>query len=202
MYRNDSFEIPRPVSYEKDIGALLRFKNHRENSPDALKLQKLLGIPPHSKDIILMEHDLLEALEEKDGVAVISKDKSKPRNIVYVRLRSVYAVIYLLGRGVQVPYQDIKNHMTRELINPDGSLFNWSNWMNGILTVYSSDREPVKDTLVKVFVHNHWFYIKSSDQASKDTFDAIIRVLTLTSAVAAANNNMPLLTIPVASNSK
>ena len=202
MYRNGVFNAPRAVSYEKHLGIMIRFKQHNESTPEALKLQKLLGIPTHSKYILFMEHTLLEALKEKNGLLVLEDTSPKFHNVVFVRLRSVYSIIHLLGRGVQIPFRDISAHMTRELINPDGSRFDWANKMRNILTVYSSDEAPRSDYLVKVNVHHHWFYIKSSDQASKDTFDAIIRLLTLTSSFAANNNSIPILTIPVASSVK
>lgn len=202
MYRNGFFQAPRPVVYEKHLGIIVHFKNHKGSTPQALKLQKLLGIPAHSQYILFMEHTLLEALKEKNGILVLDDTKPKFRNVVFVRLRSVYSIIYLLGRGVQIPSRDIRAHMTRELVNPDGSRFDWINKMKNILTVYSSNEAPECDCLVKVNVHNHWFYIKASDRASKDTFDAIIRLLTLTSSSAANNNSMPVLTIPVSSSGK
>ena len=198
LYRNDSFEPPVPVIYGKQLGGMLRFKTHQENSHDAIELKKLLGISSNSKEIILMEHSLLEPLEEKDGILISPEMVSKPHNVVYVTFRSVYAVIYLLGYGVQVPYKDINDHLTRELIKADGSRYEWKYRMRNILTVYSSDHVPNEPTLVQVRVHNHWFYIKASDQVSKGTFDAVIRMLTLTSAVAASSNGLPVLTIPVA----
>jgi len=202
MYRKGFFQAPRAVIYEKHLGIIVHFKNHKGNTPEALKLQKLLGIPAHSQYILFMEHTLLERLKEKNGMLILDDTRPKFRNVVFVRLRSVYAVIYLLGRGVQIPSSDINAHMTRELVNPDGSRFDWTNKMKNILTVYSSKEVPKCNYLVKVYVHNHWFYIKASDQASKDTFDAIIRLLTLTSSTAANNNSMPVLTIPVSSASK
>lgn len=202
MYRNGYFRAPRAVIYGKHLGIIIHFKNHKENTPEALKLQKLLGIPPHSKYILFMEHTLLASLKEKNGILVLDDTKPKFRNVVFVRLRSVYSVIYLLGRGVQIPCKDINAHMTRELLNPDGSRFDWTNKMKNILTVYSSNTPPESDYLVKVNVHHHWFYIKASDQASKDTFDAIIRLLTLTSSSAANNNSSPVLTIPVTSSGR
>ena len=178
----------------------MRFQNHYENTAEALKLQKLLNIPLHSKNIIFMEHTLVDELEEDKNILVVSNPPSKPRNVVYVRLRSAYAIISLLGRGVQIPCNDIKAHLTRELVNSNGVRYDWNKKMSKILTIYQSSKEPMKDVLVKAVIHNHWFYIKASDLASKDTFDAVIRLFTLTSAVAASNNSMPVLTIPVASS--
>ena len=200
LYVNDSFEAPSSVVYGKNLGSILRFKAHRANSHDAIKLKKLLGVPSDSKEIILLEHSLLEPLEEKNGILVSPQMTNKPRNMVYVRLRSVYAVIYLLGYGVRVPCLDINNHLTRELVKKDGSLYDWRDKMSHIFTVYSSEQPPKVQTLVQVRVHNHWFYIKASDQITKGTFDAVIRILTLTSAVASSNNSMPVLTIPVTAN--
>ena len=202
LYKAGAFATPNPVIFEKRLGCMLSFQHNKEHSADAIKLQKLLGIPLHSKNIIFMEHSLLEELKEEDGIAVLSNTTPKPSNIVDVELRSVYAMIHILGRGVHIPRQDIKDHLTRELVNKDGSIYDWTNRMKSIFSVYSSDKEPKEVTLVKIMSHHHWFYIKASDQVSKDTFDAILRILTLTSAVAASNNSMPVLTIPVASSSR
>jgi len=196
LYLSGAFEAPRAGSYDKHIGIVLRFRDHKVNTPDARKLKKLLGIPLQSKSIVFLEHTLLGELQVKDGT-LIYNEEPKPRNMVYVRLRSIYSIIDLLGRGVQIPCHDIDAHMTRELIYPNGTRFDWSAMMRNILTVHSSETEPKQDYLVRTFMHNHWFYIKASDLASKDTFDAILRVLTLTSAVASSNNSMPVLTIPV-----
>ena len=200
LYRKGAFEAPGAIVFEKKFGSLLRFQHDYEDTPEALKLKQLLGIPVHSKDIIFMEHTLVEEMEEKQDMLMVSHQPNKPRNIVYVKLRSVYAIISLLGRGVQIPCKDIQAHLTRELINPDGSRYDWTAKMKNILTIYQSSKEPLEDVLVKAVVHDHWFYIKASDLASKDTFDAVIRLFTLTSAVAASNNSMPVLTIPVASS--
>lgn len=198
LYTHGDFEAPRAVVFKKDIGALLRFHAGRERTPEAHQLQKLLGIRRSSRDIIFLEHPLLNELEEKDDMLIPNDPKTRPQNVVYVQLRSVYAMISLLGRGVRVPCKDINAHITRELINRDGSRYNWSMKMRDIITIYASEREPMRDVLVKAVVHNHWFYIKASDLASKDTFDAVLRLYTLTSAIASANNSMPVLTIPVA----
>ena len=141
-------------------------------------------------------------MEEEKNVLRVSDHPNKPLNIVYVRLRSVYAIISLLGRAVQIPDHDIKAHVTRELVNINGSRYDWTEKMHNILTIYQSNQQPREDVLVKAVVHNHWFYIKASDLASKDTFDAVIRLYTLTSAVAASNNSMPVLTIPVTSSGR
>jgi hypothetical protein len=200
LYLSGAFEAPRAAIYDGQISALLIFRKHRENTPQALQLKRLLGISLGSKSIVFMEHPLLEAMEKKDGVLITNDNKSKAKNVVYVRLRSTYAIIDLLGRGVQIPYQDIEAHTTRELYYPNGKRFDWRAIMKNILTIYASDTEPTNDFLVKTYMHHHWFYIKSSDPASKDTFDSILRILTLTSAVAMNNNSMPMLTIPVTSN--
>ena len=199
LLRAGAFKAPRAVVYQKRLGGILSFNPRAVNSPDALKLKKILGIPLNSKQIIFIDHSLLEELEEKNGLLDLTETRKKPRNIVYVRLRSIYAIINLLGRGVDIPCRDIEAHLTRELLNSNGTRRDWGPSMRHIITIYSSERMPRNDVLVRVVVHNHWFYIKASDLISKDTFDAVMRVSTLTSAVAAANNNQPVLTIPVTS---
>ena len=202
LYRQGAFLTPSPVVFEKNLGCLLSFKNNQQNSADALKLQKLLNIPLHSKEIVFLEHSLLGELENDNGVAVLSAIKNQPENVVFVRLRSVYAMLSIVSRGVLIPCQDKNANLTREVFNQDGSRYDWRHLGRRMLIVHASDKEPREETLVRIRSHNHWFYIKASDQMSKDTFDALLRILTLTSAVAASTNSMPVLTIPVASSGK
>lgn len=196
-YKHDHFEVPEAVSYENRVGILFTFRPHKEKSRDALKLKKLLEIPASAKEIVFMEHTLLKELTKKNDLVGLSKDKTKPKNVVLVRLRSAYSIMYSLGRGVQIPEDDIKGQLTRELINSDGSVHDWAAWKKHVFKVYSCDKEPKDDYLVKVFVHNHWFYIKASDKISKTTFAAVMRLVTLTSAVSDGGNSAPVLTIPV-----
>ena len=197
LYKTNDFVIPRPVSIGKEMGVMCKFRDGHGQSKEALKLKKLLKVPASAKEIIFLESPLLQVLEVKDG-EFVKEPRQLPKNVTYVKLRSLYAIITLLGRGVQIPPEDIKAHRTRELRRSDGSFYNWTNEMKDIITIYSSKDEPFDDVLIKGKVHGHWFYIKASDPASKDTFIAVFRLYTLTSATADSANTQPVLTIPVA----
>ncbi len=197
MEKKDVFDLPRSVLYKKQLGIMIRFKNNLENSSDALALKRLLGVARNSKSIVFMEHTFDEDLHEEKGVLVINQTPTLPRNLVYVRLRSIIAAIKFLGYGVQIPEEDIRAHITRELITPDGRRFDWSHKMKNIFTVYSSNNEPRANVLVKTRIHNHWFYIKASDLATKETLIAVLRLFTLTSVTTHQTNNLPVITIPV-----
>ena len=199
LYNRGAFQAPRSISYEHNLGALIRFHKKDSNSPDAIKLKKLLQVPLDTRDLIFMEHTLLEELEEKNGIIGFGNPKSNIKNIIFVRFRSLMSIMSVLARGVQVPRQDICAHLTKELIQSDGTPFNWQEKMRDILTIYSQEKMPTENVLVKVFFHHHWFYIKASDSISKDTFSALQQLFVLTSSDT-ASPAMPILTIPVAGN--
>ncbi len=197
LYRHGGFQVPRAIAYDKNIGALLRFHKRFIRSPDALQLKKLLNVPLDTRDLIFIEHPLLEELQEKNGVLAFGNPKTNIKNLVYVRFRSLLSIMSILSRGIQVPRQDICAHLTKELIEADGSTYDWRKDMKDIITIYSSDKIPRDDVLVKVYLHHHWFYIRASDVTSKDTFTALQRLFILTSSDT-PGAALPILTIPVA----
>ena len=195
LYDRSDIQAPRAVMFNKQLGIMLRFKKHSANTATAIKLKKLLRLSSNVKEIVFIEGPLNEELIEKNGIVVIDQPEVRPHNVVYVQLRSLLSTIVWLGYSVRVPCKDIKAHMTREVMNPDGTRHKVR--LSHTMTIYSSDTLPGPEALVKVIFRGHWFYIKSSDMASKDTFDALMRLSTLTSAVATSTNNMPVLTIPL-----
>ena len=196
LYRRGAFEVPRAIIYEGKLGVLLRFHRQFPKTPDAIKLKKLLLVPLNARDIVFMEHSVLEALEEKDGVIGFGNPKSEIKNIVYIRFRSLLSIMAILSRGLQVPKQDLCNHLTKELVQTDASIYEWRKYIHDFLTIYASEKEPRENVFIKVYLHNHWFYIKASDLASKDTFGAIRQLFILTSADTSGSTT-PILTIPV-----
>lgn len=201
LYRQGAFEVPRAISYQKNLGALLRFHKKYTHAPEAIKLKKIFKVPLESRDLIFMEHTVLEELQEKDGSLGFGNPKSNIKNIIYIRFRSLFSIMSVLARGVQVPSPDLSAHVTKELIQPDGMPFDWRKEMRDFLTIYSCEKEPRDDVLVKIYFHHYWFYIKNSDLASKDTFAAIQRLFILSSADS-ANPTTPILTIPVSAPGK
>lgn len=200
LYRRGAFQVPRAITYEGKLGVLLRFHTHFTKTPDAIKLKKLLLVPLNARDIVFMEHSVLEVLEEKNGVIGFGNPKSEIKNIVYIRFRSLLSIMATLSRGLHVPKQDICDHLTKELVESDASIDEWRKQTNDFLNIYASEREPRENVFIKVYLHGHWFYIKASDLASKDTFAAIRQLFILTSADTSGSNT-PILTIPVSARS-
>jgi hypothetical protein len=55
------------------------------------------------------------------------------------------------------------------LASGDGSTFDWNRMLDGVIRIGSRADEPA-ERHVGVRAHGHWFYIASSDLASKQTF--------------------------------
>ncbi len=161
-----------------------------------ISVKKFLNIPLNSPDIIFMEKRNDHSLKNKSGLLVSESNKTKPRNVVYIQLRSVRAVMLLVSCGVEVPQQDINQHLAPQIRDFHGNLYDSDPTIKNIMTIYSSDQEPRTNFLVKTYVNKHWFYIKDSDFNSKITFDALIQLLLLMSIGTAAQNG-PALTLPV-----
>ncbi len=193
---NDKTISVKPVAFNQEFGMMLYF-NGNSRSADALALKKMLQVSPSSQHIIFMQEEDYANLQYQNGALVPQNtDSSKPSNTVYVQLRSINAVMSFLSHGVQVPEQDLKSHITMEIIGPNGQIYDWDPMMRGIMTIYSSDKEPTDDVLIKTFVNHHWFYIKASDLDSKMTFSLLVRLITLTS-VSPPTPTGPALTLPV-----
>lgn len=184
-----------PIEFEEKLGLMLQFRN--SHSPDALQLKKMLHVPLNSQYIGFIDKGEYSIAQNKAGMLTLANTDSMPRNVVYVQLRSINAIMSFLSHGVQVPEQDLKAHVTMEIIHPDGSLYNWDPIMKDIMTIYSSDKEPQQDVFIKTKVNNHWFYIKASDLDSKMTFALLIRLITLAAGAPSLEDVGPALTLPV-----
>lgn len=170
----------RPAKVNNNYVLAIHVDNRYINTPAVRNIRKLLNIPNNGKDIILSD---------------IVTDNAKD-NVVFVKTRSIYGIMTFLSYGVQIPESDVRAKYVYTYYNPDGTRFDWTPLTQGLLKVYSSQREPV-DTFIKVFVHNHWFYIKNNDLDSKSTFTLLTRLITLTagSELGKAQSG-PLLTLP------
>lgn len=198
LSKHNQLDLPRSVLYQKNIGLMLRFKDGCEKKPKALRLKKLLNIVPESHDIIFVEHTIEEDVHPLNGLLVLDTPKFLAKNVVYVRFRSLLSAMHLLSFSIHVPKSHMKKQMTREIFNPDGTYYNNIRFrLRNVMNIYCTNSMPGDDVLVKVLHHDRWYYIKDSDKASKDTFAALIRLYTLTSAIADNTNSQPLLTIPV-----
>lgn len=90
------------------------------------------------------------------------------RNIA-LRPRSILAAMRFLSKGVAVPAASLRAGEVPVLASGDGSTFDWNRMLDGVMRIGSRADEPA-ERHVGVRAHGHWFYIASSDLASKQTF--------------------------------
>lgn len=197
MAQRHYFEDTRATAYQKDLGIVIRFKPGYENKPKSLQLKSLLSIDLKSKQIFFFEHSINQNLQKSNNTLVVQSSTLLANNIVYIRFRSLLDIFLVLSRGVQVPCNDLKKHLTRELIKPDGTVYDWSRKMKKVMTIYSSNNEPMQNVMVKIFFAKHWFYIKADDLMSKDSMETLSQLYTITSATQDNSNTMPTLTLPL-----
>ncbi len=188
----------QPVTFENRTGLMIAFISNSVNSPQALKLKKLVQIPLDSKSIILMSQQVSTLkMNPTTGQLVQINNTAAIKNLVYVKMRSIYGVMTFLSHSVQIPEKDIQGHLTLQLMDTHGQPYNWAPLMSGLMTIYSSNNEP-QDAFVKTWTNGHWFYIKSTDINSKSTFDILVRLMTLTAGMGTTGaQTAPVLTVPV-----
>lgn len=174
---------PRTVTVAGQQTMEIHIREPFINSPDALAVKKILHMPADTQDIILLQS---------------SKPIPNMTNIAYVQTRSLLGMMIYLSHSVQVPQSDIDAGDVPVYVGADGQPFDWSPLMNGLMTVYSSNTEPT-DAFVKVYAHNHWFYIKESDTDSKLTMSFLNELLTLTAGQGNTGSGGPVITIPARS---
>lgn len=169
--------LPSEVNGEKKI--VVKFIDGKENSRDAMALKRMLEVPLNSKFIIFSIYKMDEP------------------NVVYVQTRSALGILNYLSHAVQVPQADLCSGKAPVYRGPDGCPLDFSELFSNLFAVYTSDSEP-KDAYVKVFVNNHWFYIKDCDTDSKLTFNFIgIAILMQSGNSFSGNTTAPIVTIPI-----
>ncbi len=154
---------------------------HREfiNSPEARKFKRIMNVPLDSRDIILTQ-DI----------------HSVGENEVRTTTRSILGVMTFLSHAVVSPPEDIRRGYLHQTYYDNGTLFNWSNLMKGIMRINYSNTHP-GDAYVSVRSHGHWFYIDNKDLSSKITFTILAELIQLSSGHDAEAISEPILTIPV-----
>ena len=188
----------QPVIFEGQTGLMIAFTPNSVHSPEALKIKALVQIPLDSQSIILMNEQVgTLKMDSKTGQLVQADNTAAIKNLVYVKMRSIYGVMTFLSHSVQIPEADVQGHLTLQLMDTDGQPYNWAPLMSGLMTIYSSDIEP-QNAFVKTWTNGHWFYIKKTDINSKSTFDILVRLMTLTAGMGTAGaQTAPVLTVPV-----
>jgi hypothetical protein len=121
-----------------------------------------------------------------------------PGQVNHLRIvpRSFLGIMFYLSQSTEVPKRDVlkgKITLTKTLT---GESFDWSDVTGDLLTIRSSDEEPLRSK-VRIYYRNSWFYIDDSDLDSKSTFSLLTQIYALQSG--AIKSIDPVLTIGVGS---
>jgi len=121
-----------------------------------------------------------------------------PEQVNHLRIvpRSFLGIMFYLSQSTEVPTRDVlkgKITLTKTLT---GESFDWSDVTGDLLTIRSSDEEPLRSK-VRIYYRNSWFYIDDSDLDSKSTFSLLTQIYALQSG--AIKSIDPVLTIGVGS---
>jgi hypothetical protein len=144
-----------PQDPRSDIVLSLQIDTAAASREDVQELIRLLALDPAN-----LTYRLAAAVSGGGG-----------RNIA-VKPRSVLAAMRYLSKGVDVPDVDVRGALVPVLRDSQGSAFDWSKLLSGIMRISSSDAWPA-NAYVRVFHQGHWFYIDDSDLASKHAFSLI-----------------------------
>ena len=158
---------------------VLQIANEAKNSKPALKLARAVNAAP-GKTTYLLNHFLA------------------PDQIDYLRVvpRSFLGIMSYLSQSIEIPKKDIlkgKVTLTKTLRGED---FDWSKVTGELLTIRSSNDEPLQ-AKVRINYRDVWFYIDDSDLNSKSTFSLLTQIYSLQSG--SIKSTEPVLTIGVGS---
>jgi hypothetical protein len=111
---------------------------------------------------------------------------------VFVVTRSLLGIYNYLSKGLVEPKEHLKNQVLTETLTKKGEHFDWQKVLGGMIKIYNSDKQPT-DAYVSIYFRNYWYYIKDSDNNSKQTFTLLINVNGLVQS-ASPPNTAPTLT--------
>ena len=133
MQRARTVDI-HPVTFEGRSGLMIAFAPNSINSPQALKLKALVQIPSASKSIIWMTQQVgTLKMDLNKGQLVQVNNTAAIKNLVYVKMRSIYGVMTFLSHSVQIPAVDVDGHLTLQLMDTNGQPYNWASLMIGLV---------------------------------------------------------------------
>lgn len=111
-----------------------------------------------------------------------------------VATRSLIGVMYYLSQAVETPERDRDAGRVTVTRHEDGTEFDWSEILDGLLSVRFSETRP-DNAFVKIFYRDTWFYIDDSDLDSKSTFNLLGQLFNLQAGDVGGGG--PILTLPL-----
>jgi hypothetical protein len=144
---------------------------------EVTRLHELLGLekPAHLDELITLE--VLLGVGAREG------------DVIELRSRSVYDLLLIAAAGVDVPDEHLESGLASRL-PPGGPAA-------AEIHIRRSKGRP-KDAMVAVTHHGWWYWIDSTDHASKATFRILEALIAARIAdTADTHGSMPVLTVPV-----
>ena len=156
-------------------------------SPEMMHITRVLRLTP-------MQTRYEVQASPADQLAPLSPfDKT---NTIKITTRSIFEVMSLLAKGVEVPKAHIKKGIAEITLNADGSYFDWGQVLGDLFNVQVCKLRP-RRAAVAVRYRGYWFYISDIDHKSKTTLSLFNELLRLQRVGAA--EGQPVLTLPVGS---
>ena len=170
------------INYQEVNGQpqmVLQILNEAKNSKSALEFARTVNAVP-GKSMYVLSH--FPSPEQVDQLRVVP--------------RSFLGIMFYLSQSIDIPKSDIlkgKVTLTKTLT---GESFDWFDVTGDLLTIRSSNEEPLRST-IRIYYRNTWFYIDDSDLGSKSTFLLLTQIYALQSGTIKSTD--PVLTIGVGS---
>ncbi len=177
--------------YEKHMA--LRFSPASDDSPDAQRLKKLLGLKVDHHNFSIVEAEMVNA-EKARGVLGQSPGALDPSVVweeIGMRGRSMMEILQVASKEVRVPDVDIQQG-TAAASQSQG--WQRSTGASDWLVINSSDSEPNNSSL-RVEYRGNWYYIKDTDLKSRETFAMLTALFAVVGGTVPGAH--PVLTLPV-----
>ncbi|MDX2314630.1 MAG: hypothetical protein QNL90_11235 [Gammaproteobacteria bacterium] len=178
--------------FEKHMA--LRFSPASDNSPDAQRLKKLLGLAPDRYNFPIVEAELVNA-EKARGVLGQSPGALDPSVVwteIGLRGRSMLEIMQVASKEVRVPEEDVERGTAAPSRSRDPqSATDTADWF----VIKSSDSAP-PDNSLSIKYRGHWFYIDDTDLQSRETFAMLTALFAVIGGTVPGAH--PVLTLPVA----
>ena len=153
--------------------------------------EEAIGTQEHENLVQMLDLDpLAKTLELEPAYEGYLKEEDVPRQDIEIGMRSLFEMLFLLSRGVQVPERHLRCGLA-----PAPSACPSIDPMAGQFVVKCCDKRPACASVAVQF-RDTWFYIDSRDQDSKARF-FLLKLIFDTQTEAVIDDGAPLLTLPL-----
>ena len=180
------------------VQLIIELSKHR-----SLEMQSDNSVTPHTRFLVfkqVQDNDIQVLTDELKSMLGLDPDHSSFRvtgrligrkpDEVTIRVRSLLALMGFLSRGIEIPAVHIEEKRVEEMIFPvDPELRS----LLFPLRIHSGVDRPA-DAFVSVRHHDHWFYLKHSDNMSKQAFSLLTYLFQMQAPQAQTLG--PMITVP------